>query len=80
MDPRLGIEWHPGRLEQLGRPQPSTASKTSSAPSTKPSSWRRRNCFLAAKVAAASAEGEAKGLRLALEEARRPFWRRWLGP
>ena len=34
----------------------------------------------AAKVAAASAEGEARGLRLALEEARRPFWRRWLGP
>ncbi len=33
----------------------------------------------AAKVAAASAEGEAKGLRLAVEEARRPFWRRWLG-
>jgi hypothetical protein len=33
----------------------------------------------AAKVAAASTEGEAKGLRLALEEARRPFWRRWLG-
>jgi chromosome segregation ATPase len=33
----------------------------------------------AAKVAAASAEGEAKGLRLALEEARRPLWRRWLG-
>ncbi len=32
-----------------------------------------------AKVAAAAAEGEAKGLRLALEEARRPFWRRWLG-
>ncbi len=34
----------------------------------------------AAKVAAAAAEGEAKGLRLALAEARRPFWRRWLGP
>jgi hypothetical protein len=34
----------------------------------------------AAKVAAASAEGEAKGLRLALDEARRPFWRRWWGP
>ena len=33
----------------------------------------------AAKVSAASAEGEAKGLRLALEEARRPFWRRWIG-
>ncbi len=33
----------------------------------------------AAKVAAASAEGRAEGLRLALEEARRPFWRRWLG-
>jgi len=28
---------------------------------------------------AATAEGEAKGLREALEEARRPFWRRWLG-
>src|SRR6476620_5131669 len=28
----------------------------------------------AAKVAAADAAGEAKGLRLALEEARRPFW------
>ncbi len=28
---------------------------------------------------AGQAEGEAKGLRLALEEARRPFWRRWLG-
>ncbi len=34
----------------------------------------------AAKVAAAAAEGEAKGLREALTEARRPFWRRWLGP
>jgi hypothetical protein len=34
----------------------------------------------AAKVAAAAAEGEAKGLREALAEARRPFWRRWLGP
>ncbi len=33
----------------------------------------------AAKVAAASAEGRAEGLRLALEEAQRPFWRRWLG-
>jgi len=33
----------------------------------------------AAKVAAASAEGEARGLREALAEARRPFWRRWLG-
>jgi hypothetical protein len=32
-----------------------------------------------ARVAAASAEGEVKGLRLALEEARRPFWRRWIG-
>ena len=34
----------------------------------------------AARIAAASAEGEARGLRLALDEARRPFWRRWLGP
>ncbi len=32
-----------------------------------------------ARIRAAAAEGEAKGLRLALEEARRPFWRRWLG-
>jgi hypothetical protein len=33
----------------------------------------------AAKVAAAEAAGEARGLREALAEARRPFWRRWLG-
>jgi flagellar biosynthesis/type III secretory pathway protein FliH len=33
----------------------------------------------AARIAAAAAEGRAEGLRLALEEARRPFWRRWLG-
>ena len=32
-----------------------------------------------ARIAAAAAEGRAEGLRLALEEARRPFWRRWLG-
>ena len=32
----------------------------------------------AARTATAAAEGEAKGLRLALEEAQRPFWRRWL--
>jgi hypothetical protein len=32
-----------------------------------------------ARVQAAAAEGEVRGLRLALEEARRPFWRRWLG-
>ena len=34
----------------------------------------------AARIAAAAAEGRAEGLRLALEEARRPWWRRWLGP
>jgi hypothetical protein len=34
----------------------------------------------AGRVAAAAAEGEAKGLREALAEARRPFWRRWFGP
>ena len=33
-----------------------------------------------ARIRAAAAEGEAKGLRLALERAERPFWRRWLGP
>ena len=32
-----------------------------------------------ARIRAAAAEGEAKGLREALAEARRPFWRRWLG-
>jgi sarcosine oxidase gamma subunit len=34
----------------------------------------------AARIAAASAEGETKGLHKALAEARRPWWRRWLGP
>jgi hypothetical protein len=33
----------------------------------------------AARIAAAAAEGEVRGLREALAEARRPFWRRWLG-
>ncbi|MFC7478476.1 hypothetical protein ACFQS7_29420 [Dankookia sp. GCM10030260] len=40
----------------------------------------------AARIAAAAAEGEVKGLQVAvtelreaLAEARRPFWRRWLG-
>lgn len=32
-----------------------------------------------ARVRAAGAEGEAKALREALVEARRPAWRRWLG-
>jgi flagellar biosynthesis/type III secretory pathway protein FliH len=33
----------------------------------------------AARLQAARAEEKAEGLRLALEEARRPFWRRWIG-
>jgi chromosome segregation ATPase len=33
----------------------------------------------AAKVTAAEAVGEVRGLREALAEARRPFWRRWIG-
>jgi len=32
-----------------------------------------------ARVKAAVAEGEAKALRESLAEARRPFWRRWIG-
>ena len=32
-----------------------------------------------ARLQAARAEAEVKGLHEALEEARRPFWRRWLG-
>lgn len=32
-----------------------------------------------ARVRAAQAEGEARALREALEDARRPFWRRWIG-
>ena len=32
-----------------------------------------------ARIGRAVAEAEVKGLREALEEARRPFWRRWLG-
>ena len=33
----------------------------------------------AARIQAAEAKATAEGLRLALEEARRPFWRRWIG-
>ena len=38
-----------------------------------------RTGYEAARIAAARAEEKAEGLRLALEEARRPFWRRWIG-
>lgn len=30
-------------------------------------------------IRAAASEAEVKGLREALAEARRPFWRRWIG-
>ena len=40
---------------------------------------QRGAALTAALVAAAVAEGEARGLRAALEEARRPTWWRWLG-
>ena len=33
----------------------------------------------AARIQAAEARATAEGLRLALAEARRPFWRRWIG-
>jgi hypothetical protein len=55
---------HPGALAQIRLPR---------------KDWDAAGQREAAKVAAAAAEGEAKGLRLALEEARRPSWRRWLG-
>lgn len=40
---------------------------------------RRGEQLTEALVRAAGAEGEARALREALDEARRPFWRRWLG-
>jgi hypothetical protein len=40
---------------------------------------RERDRAEGALIRAASAEGKAEGLRLALEEARRPFWRKWIG-
>jgi hypothetical protein len=40
---------------------------------------RERDRAENALIRGASAEGEAKGLREALAEARRPFWRRWIG-
>jgi hypothetical protein len=38
-----------------------------------------RTGYEIARIEAARAEEKAEGLRLALEEARRPFWRRWIG-
>jgi hypothetical protein len=38
-----------------------------------------RTGYEAARIEAARAEEKVEGLRLALEEARRPFWRRWIG-
>jgi seryl-tRNA synthetase len=40
---------------------------------------RERDRAENALIRAAAFEAEVKGLRDALEEARRPFWRRWLG-
>ena len=40
---------------------------------------QRGEALTVALVAAASAEGEARALREALTEARRPAWQRWLG-
>jgi hypothetical protein len=40
---------------------------------------RERDRAENALVRAATSEAEVKGLREALEEARRPFWRRWIG-
>jgi hypothetical protein len=40
---------------------------------------RERDRAEGALIRAAASEGQTEGLRLALEEARRPFWRRWLG-
>jgi hypothetical protein len=39
---------------------------------------RERDRAENALIRAAAAEAEAKGLREALAEARRPFWRRWI--
>jgi hypothetical protein len=38
-----------------------------------------RTGYEAARIEAARAEEKVEGLRLALEEARRPFWRKWIG-
>jgi hypothetical protein len=38
-----------------------------------------RTGYEAARIEVARATEKAEGLRLALEEARRPFWRRWIG-
>jgi hypothetical protein len=40
---------------------------------------RERDRAEGALIRAAASEAEVKGLREALEEARRPFWRRWIG-
>jgi hypothetical protein len=40
---------------------------------------RERDRAEGALIRAAAAEAEGKALREALEEARRPFWRRWIG-
>src|SRR3954452_8409685 len=40
---------------------------------------KRAEALTEALVRAAGAEGEARILKEALEDARRPFWRRWLG-
>lgn len=40
---------------------------------------RERDRAEGAMIRAAASEAEVKGLREALDEARKPFWRRWIG-
>lgn len=55
------------------------ASGETAATEAKALAARRAEELAAERLRAAVAGEEAKGLREALAEARRPFWRRWMG-
>jgi hypothetical protein len=72
---RLRADIEHERAERRAERQAATAERDAAATDIA----RERDRAEGALIRAAASEAEVKGLREALEEARRPFWRRWLG-
>lgn len=72
---RLRADIDHERAERLAERQAAVAERDAAATDIARERARTENAL----VRAATSEAEVKGLREALEEARRPFWRRWIG-
>jgi hypothetical protein len=72
---RLRADIDHERAERRAERQATEAARDAAATDTARERERAENAL----IRAAAAEAEVKGLQEALEEARRPFWRRWIG-